>query len=626
MIRSVLVASALIITTFPQAPTPPSSQQAPTFRSSVDLVQLDVMVLDKDRHPVGGLTANDFTILERGKPQSIVAFSAVEVPAPISHSAPWMRDAPLDVVSNVQNGRLVTIVMDDAYTGVSPAVMKRAKDVARAAIDQLGPGDLASVIFTFTGRMQNFTADRSALIRAVDSFVPKMGSGGVQGWCNPTLRSCDIETMTTVASTLVSAPPGRKMVILISGGRRFAFGHVGLGGLPSSAGHRNEGADLTASFNALQRANVAVYAFDVRGLPSGGMSMGRGAPAVGAFSLVGSVSDVSANESLHSFAESTGGRAVTDTNDPAAGVAQAFRESSTYYFVGFRSTAGPDRPEFRKIEVKLNRPGFDVRTRNGYYTPGNTSRPADVINGLPGGDLPVQATAAVFAVPGQSTAEVVVAARVDSPDGTLANKKIDLSTTALDLDGHSHGTQHQSMTLQPGSGPGGQPDLLTHLSLEAGRYLVQLSAQSGGSSGVVVVDVEVPDFSREVLSASGLIVRRRPASPVTDKAIADLVPFVPTTVRQFQPTDDALAFMRVYQSERKPIVPVKISAKVTDEKNVVRSRQEGVLEPTQFSQARASDYQVSLPLAQLSAGHYLLEVEAQSGTRRVQRTARFTVR
>jgi len=58
-----------------------SAQQLPTFHTGVDAVQLDVSVLDKDRRPVRGLTAADFTILENGKPRPIVAFSAVELPS-----------------------------------------------------------------------------------------------------------------------------------------------------------------------------------------------------------------------------------------------------------------------------------------------------------------------------------------------------------------------------------------------------------------------------------------------------------------------------------------------------------------------------------------------------------------
>src|SRR3982750_4922536 len=137
MLRRIALAVAVLYlqSAAPQTPLP-------TFRTGIDVVQLDVTVLDKDRHPVKGLTAADFTILDRGKPQPIVAFSAVDVPAPVTYSAPWMREAPLDVVSNVENRRLVTIVMDDAYTDFNPDMAKRAKAIARNAVDELGPADL----------------------------------------------------------------------------------------------------------------------------------------------------------------------------------------------------------------------------------------------------------------------------------------------------------------------------------------------------------------------------------------------------------------------------------------------------------------------------------------------------
>jgi hypothetical protein len=61
-----------------------SGEQAPsdvgtTFRSGVDVVRLDVSVLDRDRMPIRGLTAADFTVLEDGKPQPIVGFDAVDL-------------------------------------------------------------------------------------------------------------------------------------------------------------------------------------------------------------------------------------------------------------------------------------------------------------------------------------------------------------------------------------------------------------------------------------------------------------------------------------------------------------------------------------------------------------------
>ena len=57
----------------PQAPEP-SGQ---TFRASVDVVEVDVSVLDRDRRPVRGLAQGDFTILEDGKPQKVVSFAPI---------------------------------------------------------------------------------------------------------------------------------------------------------------------------------------------------------------------------------------------------------------------------------------------------------------------------------------------------------------------------------------------------------------------------------------------------------------------------------------------------------------------------------------------------------------------
>ena len=42
----------------------PALQQTPAFKTGVDLVQVDVSVLDRDRHPIRGLTSADFTVLE----------------------------------------------------------------------------------------------------------------------------------------------------------------------------------------------------------------------------------------------------------------------------------------------------------------------------------------------------------------------------------------------------------------------------------------------------------------------------------------------------------------------------------------------------------------------------------
>jgi VWFA-related protein len=592
----------------------PQPAQVPSFRSGVDVIQLDVTVLDKDHQPVRGLTASDFTILELGKPQPIVAFAAVDVPRPAGQSAPWLRDAPMDVVSNdVENRRLVTIVMDDAYTSFEPDHMKRAKQIARTAVDELGPGDLGAVVFTFLGRSQNFTSDRSQLLSAIDSFTPKTNGGGPPVVCMPIHRSCDVDTLATVAKTLVAAPPGRKVVVLISGGRQFTLGEIGQ---PTS---RNEAPDLDELFRNLQRANVTVYAFDPHGLQTLGPS---------AASAESTRSVFTQNDSLYSFAASTGGRAYSNTNDPAALVAGAFRETSSYYLVGFQSSQPAGSRGYRKVDVKVNRPGAEVRTRSGYYAPDKSGRPpVSEVNGLPGGDLSLHVTAAPIAVPGRRESEVLVITRIEPPGQPQGSRRVELAVSAFDGEMKAHGTHRQTLDIVslPGSSVRA-PDVPSQLSLRPGRYMLQVAATSEGHAGTVFVDVEVPDFSKDRFSASGLLLQSTPPMPPGDRpAVSNLVPIVPTTARAWRASDRVTAFLRVYQGGKDRIVPALMTTRLTDARNAVVSNQEGELEVGQFGEDRAADYRINVPIAHLSPGEYLLTIEAKLGARKVQRSARFTI-
>jgi len=146
------------------------------LRVGTDLITVDVSVLDGDRRPVRGLTADDFVVLEDGAARPIVAFSVVDVPTRESDSAMQassVRDRPRDVVANdlPAEGRLVVILLDRSIPSGAPVATARA--VALAAVDQLGPGDVAAVVrsgaFADNGRVQGFTADRARLLAAIES-------------------------------------------------------------------------------------------------------------------------------------------------------------------------------------------------------------------------------------------------------------------------------------------------------------------------------------------------------------------------------------------------------------------------------------------------------------------------
>ena len=161
------------------APSHAEGQQ-PTFRTSVDLVQVDVVVVDKDGHPVEGLKETDFTILDRRKPQKIATFDEVshrraeETPAPAM--LPGVR---LDVSSNQtgQSERLIVMVVDDLH--IYKERTDRAKDIARKVLADLGPQSSMAVLFTSQEHSTQVTTDRARLLAAVDTLK------GRQSWRRP---------------------------------------------------------------------------------------------------------------------------------------------------------------------------------------------------------------------------------------------------------------------------------------------------------------------------------------------------------------------------------------------------------------------------------------------------------
>ena len=100
-------------------------------RSGVEVVQLDVVVLDKDRRPVRGLSQQDFTILEEGTVRPIVGFAAIELAVPGSVDlAAAALEASRGVVTNEpdEQARLVVIVFDRTI----PAGPPRSGSISRS--------------------------------------------------------------------------------------------------------------------------------------------------------------------------------------------------------------------------------------------------------------------------------------------------------------------------------------------------------------------------------------------------------------------------------------------------------------------------------------------------------------
>ncbi len=151
---------------------PAQTSQQPTFRSGVELVQVDVVVVDKDGKHVRGLKAADFAVLDRDKPQTIATFEEVshERPREAAPAPLLTRPARLDVGNNqtARSDRLVVMVIDDLH--IYKGRTERAQDIARQIVSQLGPQASMAVLFTSANRNTQVTEDRAELLAAIDTL------------------------------------------------------------------------------------------------------------------------------------------------------------------------------------------------------------------------------------------------------------------------------------------------------------------------------------------------------------------------------------------------------------------------------------------------------------------------
>ncbi len=385
-----LIAGALVaglsVLTMAAAQEPPV-----VFHAGTDVVQVDVSVLDKDRKPVRGLTAADFTVLEDGKPRPVVAFLPIDLPDVVHETAAWAHDVTPDaqVTTNAlpPEGRLVVIVMD---WSLRPGDQPAARRIARAAIDQLAPGDLASVAFTSAfsnaGVSQDFTRDRARLLTDIDrpfAGAKSVGEGpdekglvedpnGIEsGDCY--CRLCVMETIGSIADALRDIPNRRKVVMFI-GDYFFGVDDAGPSFLTSSQ------PDPLASVTQQHPGFAGFVGGDTKGVCRGRIdetreqmvrSLGLANLTIDVLDPVGLVASqdspfIGINETtrqsrLSYLADATGGRRVIGSNAPEDQVPAIFAETQAYYLLGFEpsKTAG-------SISVKVNRPGVTVRSRDAY--------------------------------------------------------------------------------------------------------------------------------------------------------------------------------------------------------------------------------------------------------------------
>jgi hypothetical protein len=122
--------------------------------------------------------------------------------------------------------------------------------------------------------------------------------------------------------------------------------------------------DIKMVTDLANRYNTAIYAVDPRGLAPFETDLSTAGQA--AVSLTKNTQMLeSTMDTLRIMADETDGRAIVNSNDLDRGLRQIVRDTSAYYLLGYTSAVTTDG-KFHKLNVRVKRPGLQVRARNGY--------------------------------------------------------------------------------------------------------------------------------------------------------------------------------------------------------------------------------------------------------------------
>ncbi len=560
-----------------------------------ELVLTNVVPRDaKTGEVVLGLKQSDFTILENGKPQRIDTFDfeTVDKATPLNEATvsglalgttgPGSK-AVVAKPEDLRNHRLIVMFFD--LTSMQPEDLDRCVLAAQEFLkNKMQPADLVALVsLGDTLKVdQDFTADKQALINEVAIYNGTEGQGFAQGATSNSNQVEDTTGYTPDESEYNDLNTDRELFALRAVSKALEKINEKKSMLYFSGGIQRDGienqASLRSAINAAVRANLAIYSVDTRGLqaisPLGDASVGslRGNGAANGGALMNNMQgNFATQEVMATLSTDTGGKAFFDSNDFAPAFAQVQRDTSAYYAVGFHSTNPARDGKFRKLTIKINRPGIKLEYRPGYYAPadfqhaGHEDREQELndqlASDLPATDMAVYMDALYFRldenrffvpvsliVPGsqipfvkggdkdKATLDIVgsVIDEVNRPIGHVRD------TVKLNLD---ESLQARQKTIE----------YTTSFNLPPGKYQVKFVVRENqtGRMGSFVASIVLPDMKKLALKMSSiLLASARVPSKKTNPLVRNGQEYVPNISHVFRQDQHLFLYYEIYNPTR----------------------------------------------------------------------------
>lgn len=389
------------------------------LRAATRVVNVSVVVTDSKGNAVRALTKDDFVVLDGGQSQQISFFSPVDndqlVPAPPSPGP--------NIFTNIPSGHAappgVTILLFDMLNSKWTSQAYGLHRV-RKFLRQVQPQDHIGV-YLLNDQMKvlhDFRDDSSGLVAAIEIYdeehshlavkpaVPeaqtvdvnldrflsgkeKPSRNVIYGDCQPYGSCQDKEAVASAITTAsleeiarqLSPVQGRKTLVWVTDRVRDlslltdnnlddylrAWRKEAGVSLPSALRNKS-GGDVERMVRLMNNAGIAVYTVDARGLETEDLDFRntKGSSAEDPVdNLISRIPEP--DPGLLELASRTGGRAFFNRNDLETGVRRALDDSRFTYSLAYYPDHGKWKGEWRKLQVKVNRPDVTVLARSGYF-------------------------------------------------------------------------------------------------------------------------------------------------------------------------------------------------------------------------------------------------------------------
>jgi VWFA-related protein len=631
------------------------------FRTKTEIVLVNVTVRDKNGSFVRDLKPEDFTVSEDNKPQKVLSFDLENTDAAVTQDVAQVKvlgqavsqtaaPAPATKSAAFKDRRLVILFFD--LSSMEPDDIDRSAKAAQAYVDkQMSPADLVAIVSLANAISidQDFTADKAALKKVLQSFNAGSGQGFESGDAGTTEGTADTGTSFTVDDTEFNIfNTDRRLEAIRSVAKQLASIDQKKSLIYFSSGMTRTGienqAELRSAINAAVRSNMSIYTMDIRGLqalPPGGEAQSaslRGTSAYSGQATLNSLdSNSSSQETLVTLAGDTGGKAFLDSNDFGKVFKGVQEDTASYYMLAYHSANAARDGKYRHITVKLNRPGLKLEYRKGYYAPSdfkhanNEDREQqldeELSSDLPTTDLHVYLAAGYFrqsddkfsvpislVVPGS---EIPFAQKSDQDKATL-----DVIGVVTDKNKRPMGEVRDTVKLAVDTTKDVRRKNVqynTGMVLPSGSYHLKfvLRENETGRMGSFETDLEIPDLKKQPLQMSSVVL----ASQVQpsgkgkhdgDPLVRDGSEVIPSVTRVFSNGQHLYLYYEVYDPahDAKVKADIRLLTSVSFFQGKAKTYETPLVEAKQLNaqNRHAAVFQLDVPLAQLKPGFYTCQV------------------